>query len=105
MARLNSKSKFWRNYGFFFKWAALFAVGVAGLESNVTAFKIFGMFIVAPSLITVALLIYGTILYKIVERLGGDPKEGWFAIVTFISFCILFGLYATWADHHHVKFF
>jgi hypothetical protein len=95
------KSKFWRNNGFWFKWGALFIAGIAGLESGITALQILGILIVAPSLIAVALMAYGWILWKIVEGFGGDPREGWFGVVVFISFCFFFALFANWFDHHH----
>jgi hypothetical protein len=95
------KSKFWRNDKFWFKWGALFVAGIIGLESGITALQVLGMLIVAPSLITLALLAYGWTLYKIFERLGGDPREGWFGVVVFLSFCFFFTLVATWYDHYH----
>ncbi len=69
--------------------------------SGVPLLAAIGACIVIPSAITVALLAYGAILYKLTKLLGGDPSDGWFPIVTFLSFSFWVCLLGMSASHHH----
>ena len=81
-----------RDTRFWATWAALFVAGIAALAYGGTGFQILGMFIVAPTILCALLMGYGCVLYKIVEKLGGDPTAETFGIWIFVSFMFLLSL-------------
>jgi hypothetical protein len=59
-----------------------------------------GWLIVAPTVITMALMVWGYIIWKIIEAFGGDPREDYVGIVIFLSFVFLVSLAVTYLSSH-----
>jgi hypothetical protein len=75
-----------RDSRFFVGWAALFVAGLLALNAG-SGWAALGSFIVVPTILFAALVLYGYMIYKIVERFGGNPKgSDTFGLWVFVSF-------------------
>jgi hypothetical protein len=80
-----------RNGRFFIGWAVLFVAGLLAVNAG-DGWAALGIFIVAPTILCAAIMLYGYVIYKIVERFGGDPKGsdtfGLWVFVSFVAFVL-----------------
>ena len=78
-----------RDSRFFIGWAVLFGAGLFALGAG-GGWSALGVLIVAPTVLCVALMLYGYVIYKIVECLGGDPESSdTFGLWVFVSFAFI----------------
>ena len=78
-----------RDSRFFIGWGVLFVAGLLALRAG-GGLAALGMFIVAPTILCVMLMVYGYVVFKIVQLFGGDPnRSDTFGLWVFISFAVL----------------
>lgn len=96
-------SKKWRpsDVRFFVVWALLFIAGIAVLAYAPGAWRALGALIVGPTILTVAIMVWGFLICKVVHWCGGDYKDGWVGVLVVLSFMFLMALVVAYLKHRH----
>ena len=79
----------------------MFIAGVALLAYAPGVWRALGAFIVAPTILTAAIMLWGFLICAVVSWCGGDHKAGWVGVLIVLSFMFLVALVVAYLKHHH----